>query len=225
VRASRRGAGAFVAVALSLALSLVTSGCGHASHASESTRSPDSAPRAVGQGGWEELDSGDDAPPAGEDTAAVLDPARHRVLLYGGKGDDDRNRNELWAFDLAAKSWSRIAPDGAPPPPREDHTLILDSGNDALVLFGGEDGSTTNSTWRFDLATNRWSDVTDASAPELEGHVAIYDPREKRMIVFGGVCEEKARKDDKVVEDSTWALDPIARRRAPAPGRSSRSRA
>jgi len=76
-----------------------------------------------------------------------------------------------------------------------------------LVLFGGEDGSTTRATWCFDLATERWRDITDSSAPALEGHVAIYDPRGRRMIVFGGMREEKAHKDDKVLEDVTWALD------------------
>jgi hypothetical protein len=164
-------------------------------------------PRAVGQGGWEELNPGENAPPAGEDTAAVLDAARHRVLVYGGKDDGEKNRNELWALDLATKSWSEITPAGPPPPPREDHTLVLDQENDALVLFGGEDGSTTNATWSFDLRANRWSDITDASAPALEGHVSVYDPRGRRMIVFGGMREEKAHKDEKVLDDATWALD------------------
>jgi len=164
-------------------------------------------PRAVGQGGWEELNLGQDAPPAGEDTAAVLDAARHRVLVYGGKDDDDKNRNELWALDLATMGWTQLVPEGPPPPPREDHTLILDEQNDALVLFGGEDGSTTNATWSFDLAANRWREITDPSAPALEGHVAIYDAPGRRMVVFGGMREVKAHKDDKVLEDVTWALD------------------
>jgi hypothetical protein len=164
-------------------------------------------PRAVGQGGWVELDRGLAAPPAGEDAAVALDAVRHRVLLYGGKDDHDRNRDELWALDYATRSWTELVPEGDRPPPREDHTLVLDEANDALVLFGGEDGSTSNQTWIFDLAANRWSDVTSASAPALEAHVAIYDPLGARMVVFGGVREEKAHKDEKVLENTTWAMD------------------
>lgn len=164
-------------------------------------------PRAIGQGGWEEINQGQDAPPAGEDTAAVYDTARHRVILYGGKDDTEKNRNELWALDLENRRWSQILPVGPLPPPREDHSLVLDERNDALVLFGGEDGSTTHATWIYYLAENRWQDITHESAPTLEGHVAIYDPRGARMIVFGGVHQDKHHKDEKILEDETWALD------------------
>ena len=195
-------------VALAAALSFAVNACGHAASAlHEAKRSDVPVPRAIGQGGWEEINLGQDAPPAGEDTAAVLDAARHRVLLYGGKDDGDKSHNELWEFDLATKGWTQIRPEGVLPPPREDHTLVLDQGNDALVLFGGENGSTTNSTWIYDLAANRWRDSTDASAPALEGHVAAYDPDGRRMLVFGGMSEEKAHKDDKVLDNTTWAMD------------------
>ncbi len=201
--ASRRAGGAALA-----ALACASSACRReAGAALAATREVPSVPRAVGQGGWEEINLGQDAPPAGEDTAAVLDAMRHRVLVYGGKDDGEKNRNELWALDLVTKSWSEITSAGPLPPPREDHTLVLDQDNDALVLFGGEDGSTTNATWSFDLRANRWSDITDASAPALEGHVSVYDPRGRRMVVFGGMREEKAHKDEKVLDDTTWALD------------------
>lgn len=206
----RTGAGTWTcSAALAAWLVVAPSACAEEVGASRPTTKEVRAgpPRAIGQGGWEELNRGLDAPPAGEDTAAVLDAARHRVLIYGGKDDSETNRNELWALDLASKSWAQIAPQGVLPPPREDHTLILDEGNDALVLFGGEDGSTTNATWSFDLAANRWRDITDPSAPALEGHASVYDPHGRRMVVFGGMREEKAHKDDKVLEDTTWALD------------------
>jgi hypothetical protein len=164
-------------------------------------------PRAIGQGGWEEFNQGQDAPPAGEDTAAVYDAVRHRLMIYGGKDNAETNRNELWTLDLETRRWTQILPAGPLPPPREDHSLVLDERNDELVLFGGEDGSTTGATWIYDIAANRWQDITHASAPALEGHVAIHDPRGRRMVVFGGMHQDKARKDDKVLEDETWVLD------------------
>src|SRR5206468_9366629 len=117
-----------------------------------------------------------------EDAALAHDPVRHRVWLYGGKGDDDVNLNELWALDLASKRWSRVPSDGPRPPPREDHTLVFDQANDQLVLFGGEDGDTSNETWAFDLSRGVWHEITGPSSPELESHVAIYDPRGQRMV-------------------------------------------
>ncbi|HKB17237.1 MAG TPA: kelch repeat-containing protein, partial [Planctomycetota bacterium] len=131
------------------------------------------------------------------------------MLLYGGKGDDDVALNELWSFDLAARRWSRIVSEGPAPPASEDHTLVLDSGNNQLVLFGGENGPSGRATWTYDLRANRWADVTHPSAPILEGHIAVYDPRGKRMIVFGGMRVKIVDKDEKekTLEENTWALD------------------
>lgn len=168
---------------------------------------PEAIPMVVFGGGWEVLDRGRDAPPAGEDTAAVYDARRHRIVLYGGKDDTESNRNELWALDLQTRTWAQVLPEGALPPAREDHSLVLDEVNDALVLFGGEDGSTTRATWCYDMASNRWQDVTHTSAPTLEGHVAIHDPEGQRMLVFGGMHQDKSRKNEKILEDETWTLD------------------
>lgn len=182
------------------------SGAGHHLAEAGSLASGEREPHAAGQSSWEEIHTGrDSSPSASEDSAGAYDAARQRVLLYGGKDDDDVVRNELWSFDLPTRSWTRI--DSPGPPPREDHTLILDEANDSLVLFGGEDGSTSSETWAFDLGSERWTEITDDTAPALEDHVAIYDPRGRRMIVFGGMRGEKAHKDEKLFDDETWALD------------------
>ncbi len=164
---------------------------------------PESIPGAVAS--WTKLHAGDrpgsDAPTAGEDCKIAYDHQRACVYLYGGKGDDDRNTNELWSFDLKTRRWSRLAGDGPKPPPREDHSLILDTANDWLVLFGGEDGPTSDETWAFDITANRWENITHPSAPARQEHTAIYDPRGRRMIVFGGVNTERTP------DDQTWALD------------------
>jgi len=168
-----------------------------------------SAPGGRGTAGAEVIAAagrvGLDSPTAGEDMAVAYDRKRHRVWLYGGKTDADETVNELWSFDVVRRSWARTdAAEGPSPPPREDHTLVLDEGNDRLVLYGGEDGPSSSETWTFDLTAERWEDVTSPSAPALESHVAIYDPDGRRMIVYGGIRQDENHKD---LEDRTWALD------------------
>lgn len=174
-------------------------------------------PQATGQAGWEEIApggvAGRDSPTSGEDGALAYDGTRHRLWLFGGKGDDDVNRNELWSFDLVARRWEHVQPDGPGPPPREDHTLVLDQQNDQLVLFGGEDGDTSNETWVFDLAGRRWQETTSASAPAIESHIAIYDPRARRMLVQGGMLRKDGERE---IQEDVWVLD--LRRGTPAYG-------
>jgi hypothetical protein len=181
---------------------------------------PESTPNAVAS--WTKLDAGDrpgsNTPTAGEDCKIAYDHQRACVYLYGGKGDDDQNTNELWSFDLKTRRWSRLAGDGPKPPPREDHSLILDMANDTLVLFGGEDGPTSNETWAYDLATNRWQDVTRPEAPARQEHVAVYDPRGRRMLVFGGANPQRTPDDETQVLDldrgstrfQTWSTLPTS---------------
>jgi hypothetical protein len=176
---------------------------------------------------WAKLDDGrqpgDDAPTAGEDAKIAYDPQRGCVYLYGGKDDDDRNSDELWSFDVKTRRWSRVASDGSKPPPREDHSLVLDTGNDRLMLFGGEDGQTSNETWAYDLSTNRWENITHTSAPARQEHIAVYDPRGRRMLVFGGTSSDRTPDDQTHVLDldrksatfQTWSTLPPSDARPP----------
>ena len=171
----------------------------------ETTLDETQAARTVGLAGWVQLESGDDvggaSPSQGEDCAMAFDDIRGRVMIYGGKGDDDVNINQLWSFDVASRTWSQIVGEGPEPPPREDHTMIFDRANDALVVFGGEDGPTSNATWTFDCTSGVWEKTTHPTAPSLEGHRAFYDPIGKRMIVNGGVDQ------DKDLTHRTWSLN------------------
>src|SRR5262252_1497550 len=45
------------------------------------------------------------APPAAEDCTAIVDSVANRMVLFGGKGDDDRDLNEVWMLDLDRFSW------------------------------------------------------------------------------------------------------------------------
>ena len=106
----------------------------------------------------------------------VYEPASKRFMLFGGDHLDYLT-NDLWAFDPAARRWSRL-PVRHAPPPRADHTLRA-AGDGKLVLTGGytytsntdylggqyrdlDDGS-----WTYDVKTQTWSGAgTAADADE-----------------------------------------------------------
>jgi hypothetical protein len=125
-------------------------------------------------------------PSAGEDFTMIYDPTKDRIVVFGGKDDDDHANNEVWSLDRTKNAWRKIKVEGVRPPPTEDHTAIFDPIGYRMVVHGGEDGRTTNNLWSLDLKTNRWRNMTGPTTPRREDHTAIFDDRGKRMVIFGG---------------------------------------
>ncbi|MCG3158328.1 MAG: hypothetical protein DKINENOH_04970 [bacterium] len=140
-------------------------------------------------------------PSAAEDCAIIYDPVNRALVLFGGKDDADSNRAETWAFFLTTGQWQNLTGDHQQPPPSEDHTAIYDPVSHRMLLYGGENGPTSNALWSLDLNTQRWRNLTDSTAPRREDHTAIYDSRGRRMIIFGG------RDNERYNLAEVWALD------------------
>jgi galactose oxidase-like protein len=140
-------------------------------------------------------------PKGAEDCAMIYDPIRDRVILAGGKDDGDFNQNEIWAFDIGDRVWTPLKTSGPKPPTSEDHTVIFDPIGYRMILYGGENGPTTNKLWALDLKTLTWRDLTSPAIPRRESHTAVYDSRGKRMLMFGGFDRTAIDLHD------VWAMD------------------
>jgi hypothetical protein len=131
----------------------------------------------------------------------IYDPVRARVLVFGGKNDANFNVNETWSFDPDARLWEKLETKGSRPPASEDHSAVYDPIGHRMILYGGENGATTNKLWSLDLKTLEWRNLTNPEVPRRESHSAVYDSRGKRMIVFGGL--DRASYDLYEI----WAMD------------------
>jgi hypothetical protein len=120
-------------------------------------------------------------------SSAAVDPARDRILFFGGASDAEPALSDLWALDhAAAPAWSRLRPPGEVLVPRLQHSMIVDPLRDRIILFGGQAAS---DTWAIPLGNE--SDARPLSAGGITpkpryGHAAIYDPVRDRMLVLGG---------------------------------------
>jgi hypothetical protein len=141
---------------------------------------------------WTKLDPG--VPPKGRrGMSAVLDPIRHRLIVFGGyPGIVNLVNNEVLALNLGdVPSWTAVAPS---PRAFDGATLIHDPLRRRLILFGGEVHDdvrvgipTLNEVWSYSLDEQRWVSMnTGGFIPPLSGATAIYDPVRDRMIVHGG---------------------------------------
>ena len=120
--------------------------------------------------------------------AAVYDPLRHRLIVFGGW--DGVARADVWMLALDGSGWQPLTPQGTPPPARDHHTAIYDARRDRVLVFGGEDGERLfGDVWALALSpTPVWTELlpTGGGPSPRMGHTAILDAPRDRMVVFGG---------------------------------------
>ncbi len=112
---------------------------------------------------WTKLPSGPSAR-----SGATLWYANNKLYVFGGIDQTFSTVNDLWSFDLTAKTWTELIPngkDGSPPSRHVAHAGGV-AVNGSLTLYGGEGPPPTfevlNDTWTYDLATNKWSSLGPA---------------------------------------------------------------
>lgn len=123
--------------------------------------------------------------------AAVLDPLRHRLLVFGGRTDSHVLAGEVWALALdGTGTWTRLLPTGTPPSARAWHSAIYDAARDRMIVFGGYDGSAyRNDVWALELAgVPAWVPVPTLGVPPTGryGSCMIHDAIRDRIVLYGG---------------------------------------
>lgn len=113
--------------------------------------------------------------------AIVYDPAKHRVLVMGGRGDDYQPLATVEAYDPARDRWDRL-PDL--PTPRAGHGAALIGAE--VHLWGGEtpDAEVLDTHDIWDLATDRWRD--GPALPVARHGIASLGVGQTGYIVGGG---------------------------------------
>jgi N-acetylneuraminic acid mutarotase len=157
---------------------------------------------------WTFVDPAGKQVPPGRDLAAmVYDSVRGKVLLFGG-WNGSTFFNDIWAFDPDANTWTDLSPAGPLPSARLTHSLVYDSTNGVVYLFGGwkEGGIDLNDLWVYDPGANTWTERAPSGGPPAarEGQSMVYDSAANRVILFGGTVTNTSFFND------TWAYDPVA---------------
>jgi hypothetical protein len=110
------------------------------------------------------------------------------MVIFGGQSSGFFN--DVWAFDLDAETWTELAVSGDPPVPRYGLSAVVDSARNRMIISHGFSAQGRfDDTWAFDLADNRWTDLTPATGPRpLKRclHDAVHDLANDRMLLFGG---------------------------------------
>jgi hypothetical protein len=106
------------------------------------------------------------------ETVMEYDSKRRVMYLFGGEFPSS---NELWEYNLAANTWTKLNPSGQLPSTGGGYGLAYDRVNNVLVAFRGGSG-----TWVYDPALNTWAEQNPTTGnPPASGRVhgdLKYDP-------------------------------------------------
>lgn len=113
--------------------------------------------------------------------AAVIDPVKRRMVMYGGAGEippfpEDRHR--LWAMDLDINEarWEKLESKGDVPEQWGGFSRWYDACNHRMMLFGGVSSPPVkhhNEVYALDLETDTWEFVpTFGDLPKPRDHFA-----------------------------------------------------
>lgn len=141
--------------------------------------------------------------------AAFLDqPARHRVLLFGGWAGDQGVRSDTWEWD--GFGWLRRVPLNDPGRRFAPGSAYDDVGKRVLVYGGIKSFQPAivpadNDTWEWNGA--EWTAIVTAHAPgELAGSSCAWDAANRRMLLFGGFVQTE-QPTRAASASGFWAFD------------------
>ena len=136
---------------------------------------------------WTELRPTGTQPAGRHGHTFVLDPARRQAIVIAGQARGFFN--DVWAYDLARNSWTKLS-NGTGPSPRYAHSAVYDAKRDRIVVSHGftSESGRFDDTWAFDLKTNTWQNLTPAGTKPLRRclHHAVYDAAGDQMFLYGG---------------------------------------
>lgn len=146
---------------------------------------------------WAKLNpAGKGQPSEAEELPAVFDPSTKKVIAFDGT---------TWGYDATANMWKALSPKSRLKSARKGASMVLDSSNGKLLLFGGTDMTKWyNETWSYDPVTNGWMNLQPAGdvPPGRSDAGMAYDPTSEKVILFGGVDADFNCLSD------TWSYDP-----------------
>jgi hypothetical protein len=134
---------------------------------------------------------------------AVYDPANTRMVVFGGAegiATPPPCANDVHVLEYAtgiggATDWIQLSPTGAAPSARYSHTAVYDPTSDRMIVFGGNNCSSTyfNDVWVLENANGlggapAWVHLSPSGTPPATRAFtsAIYDSVNNRMTIFGG---------------------------------------
>jgi hypothetical protein len=142
------------------------------------------------------------------------------MYIFGGYVNGSK-ANDLWVYDFEKKTWEELdkgdfnmteikqseSHNIERPKPRVGSAIIFFQ--NSIYLFGGhdEDNEKLDDFWKYDLATNKWSEINPEGLKPTgrNGHTMVII--NNKIVLFGGILEITKESDEVFIYDlstNTW---------------------
>jgi hypothetical protein len=154
---------------------------------------------------WTQLSPTGGPPPGRIGHTAVMDSLNNMIVFGGYENAVGAPPlfNAVWVLSDAdgsgqASNWTQLMPQGVAPAKRAVHSAVYGHVSNSMIVFGGNLSVgncfiDANDLWVLANAngvggTPTWTQINPAGVPPSirDGHSAVYDEANNRMIVFGG---------------------------------------
>ncbi len=167
----------------------------------------------IGDNNWTNLNPYNSPPPHAH-SGMVYDSESHKMVLFGGIGDDVITMGETWVYDPMANNWTNMVPIISPPK-RHAPSMAYNSEIDRIILFGGTDPWSgaredhMNDTWSYDLNTNTWIELSPSVSPSkriVESSMFYISEINKILFIGGWLGYSKNTLEGEPYNDA-WVYD------------------
>lgn len=146
--------------------------------------------RMDASGAWVREAAGSPAPRPRRDHGLVLDRARRRLVVYGGRDALDGLLGDVWVrgVDVGA-AWDSVETVGTPPRARMHTVVLYDEARDRLLVLAGQgfEPSRLGDAHQLDFSVDppRWSALPNATDRVAGPAFGATDRARDRALVFG----------------------------------------
>ncbi|HET9253224.1 MAG TPA: kelch repeat-containing protein [Candidatus Eisenbacteria bacterium] len=136
-----------------------------------------------GSPAWTQLSPGGLTPPARFHAAAIYDPVRSRVVMYGGS-DLTTPKTDTWALSVSGSpTWSQLAPTGFLPVGRFGHSAIYDPVRDRVIVYGGVTSTPTDETLELAFGTPTGVEASETARAGIRLRAAYPNPFHAEAVI------------------------------------------
>jgi hypothetical protein len=136
-----------------------------------------------------------------------IDPAGQNLYVATGQRSDGTNYNDIWRFNLSTKDWTKLCNTspcndvGGGNAPDIRYGAAGATHNGDLIVSHGFQGGRYDDTWRFDVDTGQWQNISPASNLPIGRCLLDGAAVGNKFIIHGGQSNSDTYRAD------TWILD------------------